>query len=404
MIFFYLFILAIALLGSVTIGPLSIRVYMTCLMIIYLAYQNVRGVHKSYFREDHSLLNLYVVFLIAMGISLGCNGEIFEYEYLKKMLAYHLVCVVTFIAIERYVNSYNDLRRTIILLGGILLLNNIVTYLQYSGSPIGWAIGMAFSDITSNIDYATEHETLLGASQTPGIIGGVVRNAFFIAVISPLLLVLTDNRNSLYIRLFGIVVFATSIVSCFMTQQRTAFALILVAIVVYVYSEFRKKPLLVIFLMAIICYVVSSNLDINNSDLGRFADNTDDTRNRLYAAAIDYITQYPVFGGPMRFQRMAGLSSHNLILDSWIFAGLGGFFIMVILFLKTIVKGATNLIVGFKTNAQDRYMVFTALSTLSAMAYGLFHNTSYLTGDVIIFISLSIMLKVIALRNNNVAA
>ena len=57
------------------------------------------------------------------------------------------------------------------------------------------------------------------------------------------------------------------------------------------------------------------------------------------------------------------------------------------------------MIVGLRKN-QDGYMIFTALSALNATLYGLLHNTSYLTGDVIIFISLSIMLKVIELRNN----
>ncbi|MDD6150483.1 MAG: O-antigen ligase family protein [Bacteroides sp.] len=396
--FIYIFILSVVLFGSITVGPLSIRVYVTSVMMLYLVSKTINNRSFKYIPIGHSLLRLYIAFLVLMGFSLMFNGEIFEYDYFRKLLAYHLVCIVAFLAIERFVNNYINLQRIILLLSLTLLLNNIVTILQYFDSSMGWAIGMAFDDIESNIDYASTHETMLGASQTPGIFGGVVRNAFYIAVIGPLVLTFTDIRNKKFIRLLGVIIVVTSVISCFMTQQRTAFALILLSLGVCMYSEFRRKPILVLLFALTICGLLY-RYRLSTDDLGRFADNTDDMRRGLYVAAIDYIAQHPIFGGPMEFQRTAGLSSHNLILDSWIFAGFGGFIIMLILFIKTIIKGVKTMIVGLRKN-QDGYMIFTALSALNATLYGLLHNTSYLTGDVIIFISLSIMLKVIELRNN----
>ena len=404
MLFFFIYILSVILFGSIAIGPFSIRVYMTCAMMLYLLVQTFKSASSKYIPVGHSLLGLYLAFLAVMGISLMFNGEIVEYGYLKKLLAYHLVCIVTFIAIERYLNNYIDLQKIILLLAAVLLLNNVVTILQYYDNQIGWVVGSVFIDIESNIDYASTHETLLGSSQTPGIMGGVVRNAFFIAVVTPLVLVFTDNRNTKFIRILGLIIATSSVIACFMTQQRTALLLILIALGVYIYSEFLRKPILTLLLAFAAYCLFLRDWQINPEDLGRFVDNTDDMRLRLYAAAIDYINQHPIFGGPMEFQRIAGLSSHNLIFDSWIFAGIGGLLVMLVLFVKTVIKGVGTMIMGLKQNHQNGYFIFTALSTLNAMAYGLFHNTSYLTGDVIIFISLPIMLKLVELRNNNVIA
>ena len=98
MLIYYAFIISIILLGSVTVGPLSIRVYATVVMMLILIYNKIKQ-KQDYITIDHSFVKIYIIFVIMMGFAQLINGEIFEYQYFKRLLAYHLVCVVTFLSI-----------------------------------------------------------------------------------------------------------------------------------------------------------------------------------------------------------------------------------------------------------------------------------------------------------------
>lgn len=396
MIFFLAFILSITLLGSIIVGPLSIRVYATVAMFIYLLFSNRKN---NFIHLNHSYLKLYILFLVLMGLSQLIVGEIIEYQYFKKLLAYHFVCIITFLAIERFVNNRTDVSIVILLLTCVMLLNNITTILQFIGNNIGWSIGQFFGDISENVDFAESHDTILGFSRTPGIFGNVVNNAFAIAVFSPLSLCLLNNNTKGFLKIFALVSYIIAFVACFMTQQRAAFYLILLCFAVYLFSAIKKHSF--IFIILCLSAVLSiMGLNLSDIDFGRLSETTNDVRIGLYKHAFAFIAEHPFFGGPMTFQRIAGLSSHNVALDSWIFAGFFGFITMMILILKTVVIAIKTVIRGLTVNGQDRDMIFCSIAVINAMAYGFTHNTSYLTGNVIIFIALALMLKSSKLRIN----
>lgn len=401
MIFFYAFLLSVTLLGSITVGPLTVRVLMTIVMILYLFHLKAHKLQKVYTSIDYSFLKLYIVFLLLMGIAQLLNGEIVEYQYLKKLFAYHVVCIVTFIAIEYYINSYNDLKRVILLLTIVMLLNNITSILQFIGNDLGWRIGMFFSDIQNKADFADTHDSLLGISLTPGFFGHVVNNAFSIAVLCPLSLSLIDKPTNFSLKIFVIISLIIAFITCFVTQQRAAFALFLVSIAIYMFVVFKRNFYLSL-LFILIVLMIGTKIDITDLDIdvGRLSKTENDDRRDLYIHAFKFITEHPILGGPMSYQKLAGLSSHNIALDSWIFAGFFGFIAMMVLYTKTIVVSIKTMIKGIMVNAQNRYMVFCSLSVLIAMLYGLSHNTSYLTGNVIIFIPLALMLKTTRIKYN----
>ena len=391
MLFFFAFLLSISLLGSVTVGPLSIRVYATVAMMLFLIYNRTKH-QLDNVPIDHSLLKIYIFFVTIMGIAQCLNGEIFEYQYFKRLLAYHLVCVVAFLSMEYFINSKKELIRTILLLSIVLLINNITTILQFIGIDIGWSIGMFFGDIQNSIDFSDTHDSLLGVSRTPGIFGGVVNNAFAIAVLAPLSLCFVDDSSKLIAKIYAFVSFGFASVACFMTQQRAAFYLLLFCLAVYLFVAIKKNAIIFVVL-GILAIMFVDDLNFDNMDIGRLSETTDDSRSRLYKHAYAFILEHPILGGPMSFQKMAGLSSHNVALDSWIFAGFFGFITMMILICKTLISGIKTFIKGLNIAGQDRYMIFCSIAVINAMAYGFTHNTSYLTGDVLIFIALALMLK-----------
>lgn len=387
MFYFYIFLIAVTLLGSVIVGPFSIRVYATIGMILYLLLERR---NDNVIRINKGFLKVYLIFLILMGIAQLLNGEIFEYEYFKKLLAYHLVCIVTFLTIERNVNSFLDLKCTILYLTLLLIINNITTILQFSGNNLGWVIGSAFGNIESNIDYFYQHDSMLGVSNTPGIFGNVVTNAAAIAIVSPLSLCLLGENSSTLYKVFGLSNLILSSVACFMTQQRTAVVLFGLCVVIFLLVRIKRFfPLIVIALLMVGLFGLS--FEITDANMGRLADFSDSDRKGLFSSALDFITTHPLLGGPMSFQRQTGLSSHNVLLDSWIFSGFFGFIAMCILIIKTVYQGIKVFMRGI--NNQNNYSLFCSLSVLNSMAYGFTHNTSFLTGFVFIFIVLALMLK-----------
>lgn len=397
MYFFIAFIISIILLGSLKVGPLSIRVYATVIMMIYLLCANKK---HQYIKIDRSYLKLYIIFLLLMAFSQFIIGEIIEFQYFKKLLAYHLVCIVAFFSIERYVNSIQDLKKTILVLIGIMLINNVATILQFKGNDIGWHLGLLFGDIQQNIDFSDSHDSLLGFSRTPGIFGNVVNNAFAIAVLCPLSLCLLNKGENKLLKIAALFSFIVSVVSCFMTQQRASFGLVLLCICIYLYVEFRKN-IYAFFLFGVLIIIFGLNLNIGDIDMGRLSDMTNDSRSNLYNLAITFISNNPIFGGPVSYQRLTfGYTSHNIVLDSWISSGFFGFLVMMFLFIRTIILGLKTLYNGIMVKSQNRFMIFGSLAVLNAMFYGLTHNTSYLDGNVLIFIVLALLLKIISINNS----
>ena len=388
--FFYFFIIAIILLGSIQLGPLSLRVYATILMIIYLLYNTCVIKSKSYVSVSHMYIYVYMLFVLLMGESLLLNGEFLEYEYPKKALAYYLVCIISYLSIEHFVNSRIQLNRLIFILSVIVVVNNFVTILQYIGDPIGWTLGNMFSNIDLNREIAERNDTLLGTSITPGIFGDPVKNAFMLTALFPLFFANFNKYFSKVTQLYYAFVIVTTVLTCFLTQQRAAFGLVIVNIVVYLIISYNKISSWIIILLALFLGMFQGGFVI---DWGRLSSNDNSNRLYLWGAAIDYIKEHPFIGGPMDFQKKAGLSSHNLLLDSWIFAGLGGFLCMIYLYLKTIIESLKAFVTGFLQKGRDYMVICSALAVLNTMIYGLFHNTSYLTGSEVIFILLAIMLK-----------
>lgn len=364
-------------------------------MMFYLLIQN-KSSKKSRFKSiETSYIKTFIVFIILMGCSLVINGEFFEYEFIKKSLAYYLVDIVVFFSLTFFISDKKDLSKLIFLLSAILLFNNIVTILQFQLNTIGWVIGQLFSDLTNDLAFLENHDDLHGISKAPGIFGHVVGNAFQIAIIYPLVLSNFFNRYNRFntqIKIYLAIVCLSSVFACYATQQRTAIVLIAIASLLFSIIYFKKHTVFLFFLIIIGIlfseYIIST---LDKIDWGRLNQKGDDIRENLQDQALTFLSDNLLFGGPMAFQKRAGLSTHSIFFDSFIFAGLAGGICLLYLFFKTL---KTSFIVLRKSFKKYEYsFFFIALSVFFSMMYGVFHNTSYLTGDAIIFIALAMMLK-----------
>lgn len=393
--FFLIFLVSVLICGSIRIGPLSLRVYMTILMLMYLIISK-RPIGEKKYKVPTNYIYLFLICIGTLGIALLINGGLDEYAYWERCLAYYLVCVVAYFAVDYSVINKIRIDKIVFVMSLIVLLDAVVTTLQYQNNPLGWSIGSIFSNMDEFAYYLDEHLSYEGVSKLPGIIGRPVTNGFFLAVTTPMLLIGIGQKKSKkkifdYIReIFYILTIMLALLAMFYLQQRAAFFLVLVVIAFHFLNSFVGHPVKFMLPIAIIIlvalFVMPSN--IGETELGRLSDMDNSSRTGLWSSAVNVFLDNPIFGNIIEYKQAVDKTAHNFLLDSLIDSGLFGFIPMLYLFIKTLIDAFRILL---KSN--NYYPRVFAYSVLVSMGMGMFHNTSYLTGDVIIFISLALMFK-----------
>ena len=395
--FFLIFIIAVLICGSIFIGPLSIRVYMTVLMILYLLL-NKRPVSEFPVRIRSNFIKLFIVFICALGFALIINGGLLEFGFGERCLAYYLVCVVAFYAVDRCVTKESNIDITLIIISALVFLDAGITILQYQNNSLGWAIGSFFSDLDKYSGYLDEHESFVGVSKLPGIFGHPVPNGFFLAAATPSLLAGIGKKKGIVKTLIGISVIVVSLIALLFLQQRAAFFLLVLFIGFHYLREIVSHPVRFLILLALILLLLNTivSIDVHSIELGRLASSDNTNRFKVWSEALSVFSHNPLFGNLIEYNRLTEYSAHNVLIDTLVDAGLFGFIPLIGLYFKTVIEA-----LKVSLHSRDNYARVFSYSVLICMAMGLFHNTSYLTGDAIIFIFLALMLKASTLSHIN---
>lgn len=402
--FFILYIISVLTFGTIYVGSFSVRVLMSVMMLgylfVYYRKEKVVG-HIGY-----EYMKLYIASLLVMGLMLFVNGDIYQYGFLKKIISHYLICGITYYAINLFIHDKKDLVMLSKALVVLILIDSAITILQYHNDPIGWVVGQLFSDISENEEFFENYDSAVGVSITPGIFGHVVNNALNLAVLTPLLfMVVYDKNTSLIYKLLSFLTMLVSIYACALTQQRAAFVLLIFQILSLLYYLAGKRKILLVcitILLPAFIFVGADSFSSMDSDiLGRFASTQSESRDFLFEKAFEYISSHFLVGGPMRYTAITGYSAHNIILDSLITGGVFLFCAIMALYIKTIRK-SFHIIFEIKSQRNNFHVLVLAESLLCLMIYGLFHNVSYMTGDVIVFILLTLTLKYYKIKDNKI--
>lgn len=389
-LFFILFIISVLTLGSVTIGPLSVRVYLTVLMILYLLFAKKK--EPKVLEIDRWYIKVYVLFILYMPFALIVNGGFPIFNYFHSLAALYLVGIVAYFAVDQFIGREKDIENLVFALSLVVLVDSVITIMQFQGSVIGWAIGNAFADLSKTMDYLEANEFDLGLSVVAGIMGGSVGNGFFLAVCTPLFFTAFFGKKKVITKIYYVVIIFLALLACFYTQQRAAFFLLLAAAVYFISRVFTKKKNFIvpgIAAILLVFYLLYEGLSF--IEMGRLTTNDNSDRVMLLEAAFSAISNNVLFGNPVGYYRMVSMSVHNVLLDSLITTGLIGAIIMSVLYFKTVIL-SVKLNIRKAPIISDRTRII-ATSVLIAMILGLFHNTSYYTGEVLVFITLALMLK-----------
>lgn len=395
MYLYIFFIISVILLGSVFIGPFSIRVYATVVMMAYL----IINYKKSKQKLPNSFIYFYLAFIILMGIAMGANGEFNEFGYVKTVLSYHLVSIVAYYATGYFNITRRQINITISVLVAIMLATSIVTILQYFNHPVGWGIGSMFGELDISHEERIENidDILLGSSLAYGIMQHSFTNAMNISVLGVLSFCNIIRSQKVIFRILNIAICMTGLAACFMTQQRSAFYMMLAAYIICMFVCFRKKIVLaVLIIIPIIYYCVDVNLLFNEDNIGRLAlenSKLDDTREKLWSDALDFISENSLWGGPVAYASLNnGLASHNFFLNAFIYGGFCGGIVLIILFFKIFAMSIMKLVnmVQFGNLRQTQFFCLVAL--IIYLLQGLFHNESLVTGSVVLMLLLALVL------------
>ena len=205
-----LYLFAVVTLGSFNVGPLSLRVYSTVIMLLYLFVNIYRFNSLNVIPISNTYIKLYILFLFIFFICLCITGDLVRIGFFRRLLAYDLVCIVTFFAIYLMVNSRTQLRQVVIFLLLICLFDAIVTILQVTGNELGWVIGRFIAPFDNAKEIAERNSEIVGISIAPGVFGNVVANAFKLTSFAPLVFAFLNKNNnatSFHSMVFNVVVF-----------------------------------------------------------------------------------------------------------------------------------------------------------------------------------------------------
>lgn len=391
---FYLYIIATFLLGSIYIGPFSIRVYCTLLMMGYLLIKG--GLFRT--RIKDRFIIIFAIYILITALTLYINGEIVEWEYGRMCLAYFLPCFVLYYSVLFFVNSPLRLKHFFVFLFLILIINGIVTILQFKGNPIGQLASMALTNSNEvRAEIMNENASLGSESFIGGIPSGLFFNSFtnanVIASIGIIVWAFWDRKLGLLHKMTLLVLVSFFLVSLFATQGRTPFLSFIFFSFLIVFKDILKNPYApIIFLLTIIVFaIVLSNLSVDLDVFGRLFNKESyesDIRGSIWSDCFDFLSNHLLLGGPVSYYAIYTRAPHNYFLNAFINSGLIGGIIASWMYIYVILFSLRKFI-----HKQPQVIWVLAAAVLIYSINSLTHNASIISGDTLFFLLYSLLIS-----------
>ena len=405
-IFLVLFVIFSVVGGSTQIGPSTLRVYMTCILLIYLFLNKRKFQH---IRVDSNPVRLYVAFIVitllakALSMSFIGNGVDEIQIFLKRIFSLYLVAIVGYYGVSYIINSEKKVRQVLAVLVIIGCVNAIISYLQYIGNPYGMRIALMFN--AGEGDYMRAYMNLTGAVRdvnfvVPGIFGTGASNGYMTSSLGVLTLYYVGQQK-LKQRIFGIVAFGLAIVGSYVTQERAGFGLLLALSMFILYKYANEKNKIIIAVLSVIFLVLYSESFIETlrtEDLGRYSNFVEfgEDRYKLLNNALSFIQDNWLLGGEETYHSMRNVTPHNFFLHAIIYSGIFGLITISLLFIVMLKRALLEL---KKNTNKSIAIIYFASALIIYLLNGLFHSSSLITGDVLIWILYALLLRCASLEN-----
>ena len=392
----YVFLLSSLLLGGYIVGPVSIRIYVSVVTMIYLIFA---GYKFKFYKE----VNYYIFFILLYFLALIMNGEISKVGFFKYFFGRYFICFVAIYVIHAAVNTRKSIHRAVFFMVIIGIINSIVTILQFFGNSFALSIPSMLTPTvqqTDVIDFSVLMDTVAGGG-VQGLFNSIVDNGYLAGLFAVLSLYLYEASRSKWQKLFYTVIMPILLFAVFLTQQRF---ITLLVFAYYGYYLYKKNGIFFPVLMLLglgVGYIAIESSGLSSNDLGRLNDLGDEGRMKIYELGLIFIQENPLFGGQIKFGTMLTnnnfrvVSVHNFFLNAFIYAGIFGGTVLSILFFKMIGKILQKL-----TSPHSTASMAIGGAVLVYLLNSITHNSSLVTGEEIIWITYILYLKSLALDSS----
>lgn len=390
MILFLLFIITSLLFGSYQVGPTTVRVYSTILLILYIIFK--KNLNKDKLQLPYKYIWIYLVFIfVSLLVKVFVDPAIID-TFIKNIFGFYLVAIISYVAVDFFVKKQSDIKKIVTVLTIIGVFNAWVSILQAMGNPLGFSLGSFFSTVSDTylaktIDMLEVNGYDMADVVVPGIFGHGATNGIMNSMLGILPLYFLSDKNK-FMRVVGLFSTLYILIGGFYIQERSGFGLLIVANLYALWKLFPHKYIILICLILFCMYIFGGN--INFDRLGRISDfEYGDVRGDLMSNAHEFIGDHLLFGGETLYTQQYGMTPHNFILHSLIFSGLIGSVIIIPLFIMMVIKSIRYI---FASNFVISIYIF-ACATLIYHLNSLFHSNSLIIGDNILWLVFALLLR-----------
>lgn len=380
--------------SNVSIGTYGLLTWLAPLLVIHVIVMSF--VHKNVNQINYMDIWLYVLYAIIFFLCTIFNGD--GNIGRNSLMIQYLMCVMIFIAIYYDIKTLDTIRITINVIIVLLLLDCIITILQFNNNSIGWGAWYFFNssqlnseEIIKNVTSFYDTQTIGNQTLCPGLFPTQVYNGYILATAGIMNVCCYPQIRKW--RLINIIISLLTLVSLFITQQRMAFYIFLILCAYIYYSRHKTITIFLVIIGAI--FYTYTNLYLTEDYIGRYANTEDHLREQLFGSAIEFISQNYLAGGRIAFSKITGYSAHNVFLNAFLYGGLFGGILILIIYFRMCFK-AIRIILRKNQKSMSTVLAF---GLLSFNIISLTHNDSLLTGEPIIWILYALMLLSLKYEN-----
>ncbi len=378
---------SILFLGSITLLPgLTIRNIAVVCLLLY-AVRDFRKISLDIAEKA------YLLFIITLLLCNILNGNIATFSFIQSFVSYHLVCLVIIMFFPLIIKTNRDLLFITKILIVFYVVNVFVTYLQFINVPIGWDLAYlitpGFEDaIDDRMVYLESLDDLTSIAVTPGIIGFVVTNGYFVASFLPIVsYMFLSNRIKHFC--LGLILIGIGLAGLFMIQQRAAFLMGVLCVLILLSVKAKRDWMLPLIMGIILLFVAYPYLE--TIDMGRlvFDDVANDNRTNLLEFFFAYFDEEKFWLGGETDPLWLSSLGHNTIFSALLQGGIFSMIVYIVVLTIICIECFVNLYKSEKTN--NIYTFVYALSCCLFVGVSLTHSMGIQSGAVMFWIPYVLM-------------
>ena len=371
-----LFILSQFLIGQIYLPgfPLNILQISTLLLLTICIIEEQKLPHDRY-------IVLYFIFLILYFVSAIFTGHM---RSLFGVLPQVLISFTAFWSTKILVQRYDTLLPLVFPVVFAGVVDAVVTILQATGNPIISPVILMLIQNPDSISFATDG--MLGHSIS-GIFINPVFNGHSLLFCFVCSLFMLQGRY----RLLGFLLSLTILTGLFFCQQRSAFYLSIIALLIVGWKMMQNNvtnKFFLVFLSLILIFFLLPFIESYVLESGsRLIDTNTTNREEIWSSAASYLSNHMLFGGFDAFVKETGKYPHNLFFSSFLAGGLFGGLIMMILVCR-ILYGAVKSLKYF--NGYNISLLVSVCLIVTLVTDSFTHNIGLVEADFSTFLAMSI--------------